>query len=123
MERNNILKCNLCGNIIEVIEAHSDNLVCCGQDMNILQENIIEASTEKHIPAVEKTNGGILVKIGSIAHPMEEKHYIQWVEVISKNKSYKKFFSPNNKPEAFFPIEDDKLIVRAYCNLHGLWKK
>lgn len=123
-ELNQIYKCELCGNIIEVNHASGGQLVCCGQPMTLQKDNVVEASKEKHIPVVEKLDGEILVKVGSIDHPMEEKHYIEWIELIFNNKIYKKFLKPGDKPEARFKVCDTNLefTVKAYCNLHGLWK-
>jgi superoxide reductase len=117
-----VYKCAICGNIVEVMHVGGGQLVCCGQPMNLLTENTVEASKEKHIPVVEKTADGINVKVGSVAHPMEEKHYIEWIEVIADGKIFQQFLNPGDKPEAVFNIQPDNLTVRAYCNLHGLWK-
>jgi superoxide reductase len=125
-ELHSVYKCALCGNIVEVIHSgQGNNLVCCGQPMILQKENTVDASLEKHVPVVEKSNTGISVKVGSILHPMEEKHYIEFIEVISLDgKSYKKFLNPGEAPVAEFCIQlTDISIVREYCNLHGLWKK
>lgn len=90
--------------------------------MNLMVENTEDASYEKHVPVVEKTDDGILVKVGSDVHPMEEKHYIEWIEVIAGNKVYRQDLKAGDAPEAEFKIQADNIIVRAYCNLHGLWK-
>ncbi len=123
-EKNQIYKCEICGNIIEVLHGAGGQLVCCGAPMKLLKENTVDASLEKHVPVIEKTKKGILVKIGSVPHPMEEKHYIEFIEVITKdNKSDKKFLNPGEKPEAEFCIDfDNVLFAREYCNLHGLLK-
>jgi len=123
-ERNQIYKCSVCGNIVEVLHEGTGELVCCGEPMKLLKENTVDASLEKHVPVIEKTKKGIIVKVGSIPHPMEEKHYIEFIEVITKdNKSDKKFLSPGDKSEAEFCISiDNVLFAREYCNLHGLWK-
>jgi len=123
-EKNQVYKCEICGNIVEVLHEAGGQLVCCGEPMKLLKENTVDASLEKHVPVIEKTEKGIIVKVGSVPHPMEEKHYIEWIEIITKdNKSIKKFLFPGDKPEAEFciPIED-VLFAREYCNLHGLWK-
>ena len=120
---NEIYRCNICGNIVEMSHSGQGHLVCCGQEMELLKENSVEASLEKHVPVVEKNGNKILVKIGSVPHPMEEKHFIEWIEIIADGKNYKKFLHPNDKPEAEFCIEADEITARAYCNLHGLWKK
>ena len=123
-EKNQVYKCQVCGNIIEVLHAGAGQLVCCGQPMKLLKENTVDASLEKHVPMIEQTEKGIKIKVGSIPHPMEEKHYIEWIEVITKdNKTDKKFLNPGDKPEAEFCISiENILFAREYCNLHGLWK-
>jgi len=116
-------KCALCGNIVEVVHEGGGELVCCGQPMNMLKENSVDASNEKHVPVIEKTDKGILVKVGSIDHPMEEKHYIEWIEVTNGAWTQKKFLKPGEKPQAEFCVPfSDKLVAKEYCNLHGLWK-
>jgi superoxide reductase len=120
---NEVYKCEICGNIVEVVHASGGTLVCCGKPMVLLKENTVDASLEKHVPIIETAKKGVLVKIGSIPHPMEEKHYIEFIEVITKdNKSDKKFLKPGDKPEAEFCISiENILFAREYCNLHGLW--
>lgn len=117
-----IYKCNLCGNIVEVVHGGAGELVCCGQPMALIKENTVDAAKEKHVPVMEKTAEGILVKVGSVAHPMEEKHYIEWIELIADGKAYRQFLNPGEKPEALFTVKADQVTVREYCNLHGLWK-
>ena len=121
-KRNQIYRCNICGNIVEVNHTGAGELACCGKPMELLEENTVDASKEKHVPVVEKDNDIIKVKVGSEPHPMEEKHYIEWIEVLVDEKSYKQFLNPGDKPEAGFQISGDKIEVREYCNLHGLWK-
>ncbi|MFA4872031.1 MAG: desulfoferrodoxin [Patescibacteria group bacterium] len=121
-EKKQIYKCNVCGNIVEILHAGAGQLVCCGQPMAWLKENTVDASKEKHLPVIEKTEKGILVKIGTVPHPMEEEHYIEWIEIIADGKSYRKFLQPGDKPEAEFSIEAERIEAREYCNLHGLWK-
>jgi superoxide reductase len=120
--RNEIYKCDVCGNIVEVLHAGVGKLVCCNQPMRLMTENTTDAAKEKHVPVVEKVTGGVKVKIGSVAHPMEEKHYIEWIEVIADGKTYRQFLAPGQAPEAFFPIEAANITAREYCNLHGHWK-
>lgn len=122
IKKLDVYKCELCGNMVEVVHVGGGTLVCCGQDMTLMAENTVEAAQEKHIPVIEKTADGVLVKVGSIAHPMEEKHYIQFIEVIANGKSYRQFLNPGDKPEALFKIDADAITARAYCNLHGFWK-
>jgi len=122
-ERLEIYKCEVCGNIVEVLHNGKGQLVCCGQPMKLLEEKTEEQGKEKHLPVIEKTDKGIDVRIGSILHPMEEKHYIEWAEVVMKDGVTRKFLKPEEAPEATFGIEGDILQVRAYCNIHGLWTK
>ncbi len=121
-ELNNIYKCEICGNIVEVLHAGSGELVCCGQPMNLLEEKTEDLGNEKHVPVIEETEKGIKVKVGSVEHPMEEKHFIEWIELTADKKRFKKFLSPGEKPETFFEVKAEKLKAREYCNLHGLWK-
>jgi superoxide reductase len=121
-EKLQIYKCQVCGNIVEVIHGGVGTLVCCDQPMNLLMENITDAATEKHVPVIEKTNGGYKVIVGSVAHPMEEKHYIEWIELIADGRAYRRFLNPGDTPDATFMITADKVSAREYCNVHGLWK-
>jgi len=121
-EKLQIYKCEVCGNIVEVLHEGAGELVCCGQPMILCEENTVDAAKEKHVPVVEKTTGGVKVKVGSVAHPMEEKHYIEWIEIISDGKAYRQFLKPGDAPEATFDIEAGDVTAREYCNLHGLWK-
>ncbi|MEN6443339.1 MAG: desulfoferrodoxin [Methanoregula sp.] len=116
-----VYKCDVCGNVVKVVHASGGNLVCCGQPMVLMQEKTADQGKEKHVPVVEKTAKGIIVKIGSIPHPMEEKHYIEWVEVRSGENVYIKGFRPGEKPEAEFCISDAGVKARIFCNVHGLW--
>ena len=118
-----IYKCDLCSNIVEVFQGGKGELVCCGQPMNLQVENTVDAAKEKHVPVIEKAEGGVLVKVGEVAHPMEEKHYIQWVEVVADGRCYTKFLKPGDAPEAFFCIDAANITAREYCNLHGHWVK
>ena len=119
--RLQVYKCEVCGNIVEVIHEGQGELVCCGKPMKLLLENTTDASKEKHVPVIEKTSTGIKVKVGSAPHPMEEKHYIEWVQIIADGKAYRQFLSPGNAPEATFDIKADKVTAREYCNIHSLW--
>ncbi|ADU66082.1 desulfoferrodoxin [Desulfurispirillum indicum S5] len=121
-KRFEVYKCEVCGNITQVFHASNGPLACCGQPMVLMVENTVDAAKEKHVPVVEKVDGGIKVSVGSVEHPMEDKHYIEWIEVIAGDTFYVQFLKPGQKPEATFPITDDNIIVREYCNLHGLWK-
>jgi superoxide reductase len=122
IENLQVYQCGLCGNMVEVIHVGGGELVCCGQPMNLLAENTTDAATEKHVPVVEKVEGGVKVTVGSVQHPMEENHFIEWVEVIADGKAYRQFLKPNETPEAFFPVEGTNVSAREFCNLHGLWK-
>jgi superoxide reductase len=117
-----IYKCNVCGNIVEVLYAGGGNLICCGQPMELQVEKTEDIGKEKHVPVIEKTEAGIKVKVGSVPHPMEESHYIEWIEIIADGISYRKFLKPGEKPEAEFCFKADKIEAREYCNIHGLWK-
>lgn len=117
-----IYKCNVCGNVVEVLHAGAGQLVCCGQPMELFEEKTEDVGKEKHVPVIEKTKERILIKVGSVPHPMEEKHYIEWIEIIADGVVYKKFLKPGDKPEAEFNIKAEKIYAREYCNLHGLWK-
>ena len=120
--RLQIYKCEVCGNIVEVLHEGAGELVCCGQPMKLLVENTVDAAKEKHVPVLKKTASGVTVKVGSVAHPMEEKHYIEWIEIIADGKAYRQFLKPGNAPEAVFEIKANKIEAREHCNLHGLWK-
>jgi superoxide reductase len=121
-ERLQVYKCDLCGNLIEVLYGGGGELVCCGQPMKLSVENTVDAAKEKHVPVVEKESAGIMVRVGNVAHPMDEKHYIEWIELIAGDKSQLKFLKPGETPEALFCSESSPVTARAYCNLHGLWK-
>lgn len=121
-ERYEIYKCEICGNLVEVLDGGEGTLVCCGQPMKLFKENTVDAAREKHVPVVEKSADGYTVSVGSVAHPMEESHYIEWIELIADSVSYRKFLKPGDKPIAFFAVKADTVTVREYCNIHGLWK-
>ena len=121
-ERLQVYKCEVCGNIVEVLHAGKGELVCCKQPMKLFVENTVDAAKEKHVPVVEKTADGIKVTVGSVPHPMEEKHYIEWIEIIADGKAYRQFLNPGDVPEAVFNIVAEQVTAREYCNLHGLWK-
>ena len=117
-----IYKCMICGNIVEVLHGGAGELVCCGKEMELQDENTVDAAKEKHVPVIEKIDGGVKVKVGSVAHPMEEKHYIEWIELLADGKAYRQFLNPGDTPEAVFNLSADSVSAREYCNLHGLWK-
>ncbi|NLK25472.1 MAG: desulfoferrodoxin [Euryarchaeota archaeon] len=121
-ELNEVYRCEICGNMVEMVHGGKGQLVCCGEPMKNMVENTVDASKEKHIPIVEKTSTGILVKVGSVAHPMEEKHYIEWIEVLANGRVMRAHLQPGMKPEAAFTCKGENFSVRGYCNLHGLWR-
>lgn len=123
-EKLGIYKCAKCGNIVQVLHGEKPPVMCCGQAMDRLVENTVDAAKEKHVPVIEKIAGGYLVKVGSVAHPMGEDHYIQWIELTSEDGMFiqRQMLIPAAKPEATFKTDAQKVVAREYCNLHGLWK-
>ena len=121
-QKYEIYKCELCGNVVEVLHSGKGELVCCGQPMRLLEEQTAEQAKEKHVPVIEETANGIKVKVGSVPHPMEEKHYIEWIEIITNQGTCKKFLKPGDTPEAEFEEVQGLQKVREYCNIHNLWK-
>ncbi len=121
-EKLEVYKCEMCGNIVEVLHGGAGELVCCGAPMKLFTENTVDAAKEKHVPVIEKTADGYKVTVGGVAHPMEEKHYIEWIELIADGKAYRQFLNPGDAPEATFCIQASTVTAREYCNLHGLWK-
>jgi superoxide reductase len=121
-QRLEVYKCDLCGNIVEVLVGNDGTLTCCDQAMTLLTENTVDAAKEKHVPVIEKIDGGVKVKVGAVPHPMEDKHFIQWIEIIADGQIYRKFLNPGDAPEAEFKVTADTIVAREYCNLHGLWK-
>lgn len=121
-KKMDIYKCLACGNLVEVLHGGDGELVCCGEPMKLLKENTTDAAKEKHVPVIEKIQGGYKVKVGSVAHPMEEKHYIEWIELLADGKSYRQFLAPGQAPEAVFLVEAASVSAREHCNIHGLWK-
>jgi len=117
-----VYKCAACGNIVEVLHGGEGELVCCGEPMKLFKENTVDAAKEKHVPVIERVEGGIRVKVGSVPHPMTPAHYIEWIEVLADGKVYRQFLTPSDTPEAIFPITAEKVAAREWCNLHGLWK-
>ena len=103
-----IYKCEICGNIVEVLHGGAGELVCCGQPMVQMVENTVDAAKEKHVPVVEATEKGVKVKVGSNPHPMEEKHHIEWIELIADGKAYRQFLTPGGKPSATFCVEGSR---------------
>ena len=121
-EIKEIYKCNVCGNIVEVLHAGAGQLVCCGQPMELLKEKTEDEGQEKHVPVIEKTEKGIKVRVGSAPHPMEDSHYIEWIEIIADGEVCRHFLKPGENPEAEFCIQSENVTAREHCNVHGLWK-
>ena len=121
-KRLDIYKCMACGNIVEVLEGGDGELVCCGEPMKHFVENTVDAAKEKHVPVIEKVDDGYKVKVGAVAHPMTDDHYIAWVELLVDGKSYTQFLAPGGQPEATFAVDGGQVTAREYCTLHGLWK-
>ena len=120
-ERFEIFRCNICGHIIEVLREGAGELVCCNQPMEKLQPKTEDTGQEKHVPVIEKTDDGVRVRVGSIPHPMEQEHHIEWIQVIADGKSQRKFLNPGDEPVAEFCVKADSVVARESCNLHGLW--
>ena len=120
-KRYEVYKCSICGNIVEVTHSGAGALVCCGKNMDLMAENTVDAATEKHVPVIIKGEGSITVKVGDVAHPMEDAHYIEWIELLADDKVYRKYLKPGQAPEATFEVVAEKVTAREYCNLHGHW--
>ena len=121
-KRLQVYKCEVCGNMVEMIHDGAGQLVCCNQPMTLQEENTVDAAKEKHVPVIEKTAEGIVVKVGSVEHPMQDSHFIEWIQLLADGKAYRQFLNPGEKPEATFKVEGKDLSAREYCNLHGHWK-
>jgi len=120
--KQQVYKCSRCGNMLEMVHFGGGPLVCCGEPMGLLEENATDAAQEKHVPVVEKVAGGYKVAVGSVFHPMEEKHYIEWIElIVDETLVYRKILKAGEAPEAVFLVSGNSVRARAYCNLHGLW--
>ena len=117
-----IYKCMVCGNIVEVLHGGQGELVCCGRPMTKLVAKTADEGKEKHVPVIEKTETGIKVKVGSVAHPMEDNHFIEWVEILADGKAYRQFLDPGQAPEAVFAVQAEDVTAREHCNKHGLWE-
>lgn len=117
-----VYKCAHCGNIVEVLHGGGAELACCGEPMKLMKEGSTDGAKEKHVPVIEKVAGGYKVSVGSVAHPMEDKHWIQWIELVADGVSCTRFLNPGDKPEAVFNIDAAKVTAREFCNLHGHWK-
>lgn len=121
-EQNQVYRCNVCGNIVALVHPGEGELVCCGAAMELLVEKTDDQGMEKHVPVIERTDTGVIVRVGSVAHPMESEHYIEWIEIITEHRVYRKNLEPGQEPVAEFFLEAARIQARAYCNLHGLWK-
>jgi len=108
--------------MVEVVHAGAGELVCCGQAMELCEENSTDAAREKHVPVVEVVDGKTRVLVGSVAHPMEAQHYIEWIELVGDSLALRHFLQPGEAPQASFPAAGSRVYARAYCNLHGLWQ-
>lgn len=121
-QRNEIYKCMRCGNIVEVLHASAGELTCCGEAMRLLHENTTDAALEKHIPVLTQHPTGVDAVVGSVLHPMEDKHFIEWIEVLADGRVYRQFLNPGEAPAAVFCITAQDIVAREFCNLHGLWR-
>jgi len=121
-KRLEVYKCEVCGIIVEVQHDGVGQLVCCNQPMKLLSEKTADTGKEKHVPVIEKIAGGYKVKVGSVPHPMEDKHYIEWIQLLADGRSYRQYLKPGAAPEAVFAVEAATVSAREYCNVHGLWK-
>ena len=129
-DQNQIYKCEICGNIIEILHTGAGELVCCGQPMGLINEKTKDEGQEKHVPVIEELppnvcrgKDGAKIRMGEVEHPMDEDHYIEWIEIIADDdKRGKRFLKPGDKPESKFYTRKKILGARAYCNIHGLWK-
>ena len=117
-----VYKCEACGNIVEVLHGGGGELVCCGEPMKLMVENTVDAAKEKHVPVIEKVDGGVKVKVGEVPHPMEEKHYIEWIDIMAEGKVYRQYLCIGESTEVVFKTDAPNVTARGYCNLHGLWK-
>ncbi|HID31955.1 MAG TPA: desulfoferrodoxin [bacterium (Candidatus Stahlbacteria)] len=121
-KRLQVYKCEVCGNIVEILHEGAGQLVCCGQPMKLLEAKTEEEGKEKHLPVIERSDMGVMVKIGSVPHPMEEKHHIEWIEIVTDTGILRKFLKPGDKPEALFNTREEVGFAREHCNIHGLWR-
>jgi len=117
-----IYKCNVCGNQVQVVHAGGGTLVCCGHDMELLVAKTHDEGEEKHVPVIEIIEDGIFVKVGSVSHPMEPTHYIEWIELTVDGQQARVILKPGDKPEALFHLQGENVSAQIFCNIHGLWK-
>ncbi len=123
MNANKILRCNSCGNIIEMIQENNTKIICCGTEMQILEEKQNNEGTEKHIPIVKQKEDKTIIQIGEVLHPMSKEHQIEWLEIITKDKVIRKNFEYTEEPTIEINNKEEIIMLRAYCNKHGLWTK
>jgi len=121
-KQSQIYKCEICGNIVEVLHEGAGELVCCGKPMKLIIENTTDAAREKHVPVIEKTADGYKVSVGSVLHPMIDVHYIEWIELDADGQVFRKYLKPGDTPVAIFNVSAENVTAREYCNIHGLWK-
>ena len=121
-DQGEVWKCNVCGNVVELMVVGGGDLVCCGQPMELMAEKAEDAGNEKHVPVIERDGDTVTVTVGDIPHPMEEEHHIQWVEIDADGMIMRKFLKAGQEPKAQFVIKAESISAREYCNLHGLWK-
>ena len=121
-KRRQVYVCGVCGNVVEVLRARAGTLVCCNQPMGLAEENTTDAAQEKHVPVVQRAGGQVDVAVGSVAHPMAEDHFIEWIELVHGDTATMQFLKPGEDPKARFACPGGDVSARAYCNLHGLWK-
>jgi len=121
-ELKEIYRCNICGNIVEVLHAGVGELVCCGQPMELLKAKKEDEGKEKHVPVIEKSEEAVMVKVGEVPHPMEKKHYIEWIEIIADGRVYREYLKPGDSPRAVFYLKAKNVKARIYCNIHSLWE-
>jgi len=121
-ELRQVCRCNICGNMVEVLHSGVGTLVCCGQPMELLEAKTEDVGMEKHVPVIKRTDGTVKVEVGSTPHPMEESHHIEWIEILAEERVYRRHLKPGDKPEAEFRVEAGEIKARGYCNIHGLWE-
>ena len=122
-EEHKFYRCKHCGNIVGMILNAGVPIICCGEEMEELVANTVDAAKEKHVPAVSIVGNTVKVDVGTVPHPMEEKHFIQWIYLQTKNGGQRKCLKPGSEPTAVFALDNDEVVaVYEYCNLHGLWK-
>ncbi len=121
-KRNTIYRCELCGNMVDLVVHGGGTLVCCGQPMTEMTENTTDAAVEKHVPVIEKIDGGYSVVVGSVEHPMTEAHLINWIELVAGDTVMRRFLKAGEPPRATFLTDATEVTARSYCNLHGFWK-